>query len=51
VPDKFEKSGLKAVKSELVDAPVIVGSKVVLECEVMARWSYNRNAECKKMII
>lgn len=35
VPDKFEKTGMKAVKSDLVDAPIIVGSKVVLECEVI----------------
>lgn len=35
VPDKFEKAGMKAVKSDLVDAPIIVGSKVVLECEVI----------------
>ena len=31
----FEKAGMKAVKSDLVDAPIIVGSKVVLECEVI----------------
>ena len=35
VPDKFERSGLKAVKSKYVDAPVIVGSPVVIECELI----------------
>ena len=28
VPDKFERTGLQAVKSKHVDAPVIVGSPV-----------------------
>ena len=32
VPDKFERSGLTAVKSSHVDAPIIVGSPVVIEC-------------------
>ncbi len=35
VPDKFERTGLKAVKSEHVDAPIIVGSPVVIECELI----------------
>ncbi len=35
VPDKFEKTGLQAVKSRNVDAPVIVGSPLVIECELM----------------
>ena len=35
VPDKFERSGLKAVKSKFVDAPIIVGSPVVIECELI----------------
>lgn len=35
VPDKFERTGLKAVKSKHVDAPVIVGSPVVIECELI----------------
>jgi len=35
VPDKFERTGLKAVKSKYVDAPVIVGSPVVIECELI----------------
>ena len=35
VPDKFERTGLKAVKSQHVDAPLIVGSPVVLECELI----------------
>ena len=34
-PDKFEKTGLKAVKSKHVDAPIIVGSPVVIECELI----------------
>lgn len=32
--DKFEKTGLKAVKSEHVDAPIIEGSPLVVECEL-----------------
>ena len=35
VPDKFERTGLKAVKSQHVDAPIIVGSPVVIECELI----------------
>ena len=35
MPNKFEKAGMKAIKSKWVDAPIIVGSKVVLECEVI----------------
>ena len=35
VPDKFERTGLKAVKSKNVDAPIIVGSPVVIECELI----------------
>ena len=35
VPNKFEKTGLKAVKSKHVDAPIIVGSPVVIECELI----------------
>ena len=35
VPDKFEKTGLKAVKSQHVDAPIIIGSPVVIECELI----------------
>lgn len=35
VPDKVAKSGLKAVKSEFVDAPVIEGSPVVFECRLI----------------
>ena len=35
LPDKFERSGLKAVKSKYVDAPIIVGSPVVIECELI----------------
>lgn len=32
-PRKFEKSGLSAVKSELVNAPIIVDFPICLECE------------------
>ena len=35
VPDKFERTGLQAVKSDKVDAPIIVGSKLVIECELI----------------
>lgn len=35
VPDKFERTGLKAGKSKHVDAPIIVGSPVVIECELI----------------
>ena len=35
VPDKFERTGLKAVKSKFGDAPIIVGSPVVIECELI----------------
>ena len=34
MPDKFERSGLHAVKSENVDAPVVEEFPVTLECEV-----------------
>lgn len=33
VPDKFEKSGLTAVRSEMVDAPIISEFPLCLECE------------------
>ena len=33
-PDKFEKSGLHAEKSEFVDAPVISDFPVCMECEL-----------------
>ena len=35
VPDKFERTGLKAEKSKYVDAPIIIGSPVVIECELI----------------
>ena len=35
VPDKFERTGLKAEKSRHVDAPIIVGSPVVIECKLI----------------
>lgn len=34
MPDKFDRSGLTAVKSELVDAPVVTDFPVTLECKV-----------------
>ena len=36
VPDKFEKAGFHAVKSEFVDAPVISELPMALECEVVS---------------
>ena len=33
--DKFERSGLHAVRSERVDAPVITESPITLECQVI----------------
>ncbi|MDU2065995.1 MAG: flavin reductase family protein [Sporomusaceae bacterium] len=35
VPDKFAQTGLKAVKSERVNAPIIEGSPLVIECELI----------------
>ncbi|MBR4470935.1 MAG: flavin reductase [Erysipelotrichaceae bacterium] len=35
VPDKFERTGLKAIRSKHIDAPVIEGSRVVIECELI----------------
>ncbi len=35
VPDKFEKSGLHAERSQKVDAPVITEYPMTLECEVV----------------
>ena len=35
VPDKFARTGLHAVKSERVDAPVITEYPLTLECEVV----------------
>ena len=34
MPDKFERTGYKAVKSAHVDAPVIEEFPVVMECEL-----------------
>ena len=34
VPDKFARTGLKAVRSAHVDAPMIEGSPLVVECEL-----------------
>ena len=36
VPDKFEKAGFHAVKSEFVDAPLIEELPMALECEVIS---------------
>ena len=36
VPDKFEKAGFHAVKSEFVDAPLIAELPMALECEVLS---------------
>jgi len=36
VPDKFEKAGFHAVKSEFVDAPVIEELPMALECEMIS---------------
>ena len=33
--DKFATSGLAAVKSKNIDAPIIEGSRVVIECELV----------------
>jgi flavin reductase (DIM6/NTAB) family NADH-FMN oxidoreductase RutF len=35
VPDKFERTGLHAVKSSRVDAPVILEYPLTLECRVV----------------
>lgn len=35
MPDKFERSGLHAVKSEKVDAPIVVEFPLTLECRVV----------------
>ena len=34
-PDKFAKTGLKAEKSQFVNAPIIEGSPLVIECELI----------------
>ena len=34
VPDKFARTGLKAVKSAHIDAPIIEGSPLTIECEL-----------------
>ena len=35
VPDKFARTGLKAVRSAHVDAPIIEGCPVVIECALV----------------
>ena len=42
VPDKIKKSGLTAVKSKVVNAPVFEELKMVLECEMV---SYDEKTE------
>lgn len=34
-PDKFEKTGLRAEKSQFINAPIIEGSPLVIECELI----------------
>lgn len=34
-PDKFARTGLKAKKSQFVNAPIIEGSPLVIECELI----------------
>lgn len=36
MPDKFERSGLHAVKSEKVDAPIVTEFPLTVECEVVS---------------
>ena len=36
VPDKFERAGFHAIKSELVDAPIIQELPMTLECRVIS---------------
>lgn len=35
VPNKFAKTGLKAVKGERINAPIIEGSPLAIECELI----------------
>ena len=35
MPDKFARSGLHAVKSRYVDAPIVTEFPVVMECELV----------------
>ena len=35
IPDKFERAGAVAVKSQFVNAPVIEGSPLVIECQLI----------------
>ena len=35
IPDKFERTGAVAVKSQFVNAPVIEGSPLVIECQLI----------------
>ena len=36
VPDKFEKAGFHAIKSEFVDAPLIAELEIALECRLIS---------------
>ena len=56
MPDKFEHSGLSAVKSEKVDAPIVQEFPLTLECRVIEdRWrstattSSARSSACWRM--
>lgn len=42
VPDKFEKAGFHAVKSEYVDAPIIKELRMAVECKLV---SYDKETE------
>lgn len=42
-PDKFEKAGFHAIKSEFVDAPLIDELPMALECKLI---SYDEKTEC-----
>lgn len=35
VPDKFERTGARAIKSQFVNAPIIEGSPLVIECKLV----------------
>ena len=43
VPDKFERAGFHAVKSELVDAPIIKELPMTLECKLL---KFNEDGIC-----
>ena len=45
MPDKFERSGLSAVKSEKVDAPIVQEFPLTLECKVI----YHQEQDIRQM--